>query len=74
MLQNVIPRDVYLEELKAAVPEADDLVTEHLADNGELLLHLIMSDLLRMTIRTFHEGNQRSAAGFWSESNFPAGG
>ena len=56
MLQNVIPRDVFIEELKAAVPEADDLVTEHLADDGELLLHLLMSDLLRITVRTFHEG------------------
>ena len=46
MLQNVIPRDVFIEELKAAVPEADDLVTEH----------LLMSDLLRITVRTFHEG------------------
>jgi hypothetical protein len=51
-----------VDELKRAVPESDDLVAEHLADNGELLLHLLMSDLLRMTVSTFHEGRPAVAA------------
>jgi len=56
MLFDVVSRGVFVAELTAAVPESDDLVAEHLADNDELLLHLLMSDLLRMTVRTFQEG------------------
>jgi hypothetical protein len=58
----VITRADFVDELKRAVPESDDLVAEHLADNGELLLHLLMSDLLRMTVSTFHEGQPAVAA------------
>jgi hypothetical protein len=52
----VITRDDFLDQLKVAVPESDNLVIEHLADNEELLLHLLMSDLLRLTVSTFAEG------------------
>jgi hypothetical protein len=56
MMRSVITRDDFVDELKAAVPESDDLVAEHLADNDELLLHLLMSDLLRLTVSTFSKG------------------
>lgn len=56
MLVCVIRRSDFLGELAVAVPESANVVREHLADNDELLLHLLMSDLLRMTVRTFHDG------------------
>jgi hypothetical protein len=56
MMPSVITGDDFVDELKVAVPESGDLVTEHLADNDELLLHLLMSDLLRLTVSTFSEG------------------
>ncbi len=31
-------------------------MAEHLADNDGLLLHLLMSDLLRLAVSTFSEG------------------
>lgn len=46
----MIGREDFLEELAAAVPETENAVFEHLADNDGLLLHLLMSDLLRMTV------------------------
>jgi hypothetical protein len=52
----VITRADFLDHLKVAVPESADLVAEHLADNDELLLHPLMSDLLRLTASTFSEG------------------
>ncbi len=52
----VIKREGFLEELAVAVPESGDVVAEHLADNDGLLLHLLMSDLLRMTVSTFGAG------------------
>ena len=56
MLACVIRRADFLGELVVAVPESADVVNEHLADNDGLLLHLLMSNLLRMTVRTFREG------------------
>ena len=38
------------------VPEADGLVAEHLADNDELLLHLLMSDLQRRAVAAYEAG------------------
>ena len=54
----MIRRETFLEELGVAVPEAGDVVAEHLADNDglPLLLHLLMSDLLRMTVSTYIAG------------------
>lgn len=44
------------------VPETAGLVTTHVGDNeGELLLHLLMSDLLRFTVSAF-QANDRAAA------------
>ncbi|MFT4083329.1 MAG: hypothetical protein QM638_12155 [Nocardioides sp.] len=57
MLVVVIERNDFVGELRAAVPEARGSVTEHFADNeDELLLHPLMSDLLRLTIVTFADG------------------
>jgi hypothetical protein len=52
----MITRDAFLDDLKAAVPESSELVAEHLADNEELLLHLLVADLLRLTVDTFSDG------------------
>ncbi|WP_256796451.1 hypothetical protein [Terrabacter sp. Ter38] len=46
----------FVDQLKAEVPESSGLVAEHLVDNDELLLHLLMSDLLRLVASTFSEG------------------
>jgi hypothetical protein len=56
MLQKVITQGGFVRELEAAVPETGVLVTQHFADNDELLLHLLMSDLLRMSVSTFQAG------------------
>jgi hypothetical protein len=52
----VIRRGVFLEQLAVAVPESGDVAAEHLADNDGLLLHPLMSDLLRMTVSTYSAG------------------
>jgi len=52
----VIRRDGFLEELADAVPESGDVVAEHLADNDDFLLHLLMSDLLRLTVSKYSDG------------------
>jgi hypothetical protein len=59
MLSLVITRTKFVSELETAVPEASHVAAEHLADNdGELLLHLLMSDLLRMTVRAHEQGER----------------
>jgi hypothetical protein len=58
MLLTVITHDGFLDELAVAVPESADLVAEHLDDNDELLIHLLLSDLLRMTVSTFDAGRE----------------
>ncbi len=55
----VIKREDFLQELAVAVPESGDVVAEHLADNDGLLLHLLLGDLLRMTIDTYNAGDVR---------------
>ena len=63
MLAPVITRAEFVDHLEAAVPEANAVVSAHLSDNdGELLPHLLMSDLLRLTVTTFHE-HQRDVTG-----------
>jgi len=48
----------FLASLTEAVPEAQPVVEEHLADQaGELLLHLLMGDLRRLAITTFEQGD-----------------
>jgi|GEM_PF-1503812 len=47
----------FVEQLLSEVPEAGGVVSEHLSDQeGELLLHLLMADLLRFTVQAFHAG------------------
>jgi hypothetical protein len=47
----------FVEQLLAEVPEAGGVVSEHLSDQeGELLLHLLMADLLRFTVQAFKAG------------------
>lgn len=52
----MITRADFLDDLRIAVPESDVLVADHLADTDEILLHLLMSDLLRLAVSTFAEG------------------
>lgn len=54
----MITRDAFLDQLALAVPESAEVVAEHLNDNGGLLLHLLMSDLLRMTVSTYEAGQR----------------
>lgn len=53
----MIRREDFLQELAVHVPESEDVVAEHLTDNDGLLLHLLMSDLLRMTVNTYAAGD-----------------
>jgi hypothetical protein len=55
----VIRREDFLQELAVAVPESGNVVAEHLSDNDGLLLHLLLSDLLRMTVSTYNAGDVR---------------
>ena len=48
----------FLSVLTSKVPETQHLVTDHLADNGELLLHLLTADLLRYAIEEFNSGRR----------------
>ncbi|MCU1417068.1 MAG: vanillate demethylase subunit, partial [Schumannella sp.] len=53
----------FLELLLAAVPEVGPVVDEHLADqDGELLMHLLMPDLLRFATSAFGAGNLAMSA------------
>jgi hypothetical protein len=53
----VITRESFVDELLAVVPESGASVEGHLDDmQGEPLLHLLMSDLLRLSVRTFADG------------------
>lgn len=51
-----ITRATFAQDLLAAVPIAQATVDEHLRDNDELLLHLLMADLLRLTVSA-HQRN-----------------
>lgn len=47
----------FVDQLLAAVPEIEPVVSEHLEDqDGELLLHLLMSDLLRFAVHASRAG------------------
>ena len=53
----MITRESFVDELLAIAPGARAAVEEHLDDmDGELRPHLLMSDLLRLTVRAFHSG------------------
>lgn len=58
----VITRDSIADGLLAAVPEAGDTVREHLDDQeGQLLLHLLMPELLRFGVAAFEDGETDQA-------------
>jgi hypothetical protein len=53
----VITQDSVVDDLMVEVPEAAETVRSHLDDQeGELLLHLLMADLLRLTVGVFRDG------------------
>jgi hypothetical protein len=48
----------FVASVVAAVPEAQQVVEKHLVDQeGELLLHLLMADLMRLAIASFEQGD-----------------
>jgi hypothetical protein len=47
-----VTQETFVQELLQAVPEARPTVDEHLHDNDELLLHLLMADLKRLAVST----------------------
>ncbi len=49
--------DEFVAELVRVVPEVQVVVTEHLQDNDELLLHLVIADLRRYAIQAFKKGH-----------------
>jgi len=48
----------FVDVLLRTVPEAGDLHREHLEDFGELLLHLLVADVRRLTLRAFETGDR----------------
>ena len=51
--------DDFVDLLLGTVPEAGDLYREHLEDNfGEVLLHLLMADVRRLTAHAFEAGKE----------------
>ena len=48
----------FVSVLEEAHPRSANLVRDHLADNDELLIHLLMPDLLRLCVAEFHEGSR----------------
>lgn len=52
----------FIRKLLLAVPEARNVADDHLDDSqGELLLHLLMSDLLRLGVAAFEDGGEGEA-------------
>ncbi|WP_409141894.1 hypothetical protein [Cellulosimicrobium sp. RS] len=54
--EDVLGQGEFIEQLLVSVPEVEPEVREHFDDKGELLLHLLMTDLLRAAVRFFHAG------------------
>lgn len=53
----MINKPSFLQRLLSELPEAQEVVAEHLDDqDGELLLHLLMSDLLRFGVALYQGG------------------
>ena len=53
----------FVDRLLAAVPEIGPVVHEHLADNdGKVLLHLLVADVLRFSVGAFASGDRDGAA------------
>jgi hypothetical protein len=52
----------FLDQLDAHVPSTRAVIQEHLADqDGELLLHLVMADVLRFALVAFQRGDAPTA-------------
>jgi hypothetical protein len=57
MVRPTVTEDNFLALLREAVPETVPVIDEHIADvDGDLLLHLLMSDLLRFATATYASG------------------
>lgn len=57
---SAVPMTAYdfLSALTSKVPDTQHLVTEHMKDNDELLLHLLVADLRRYAIEEFDSGRR----------------
>ena len=47
----------WVAEVRRAVPEAEEVIAEHLYDSGELILHVIVHDLLSFGVASFESGD-----------------
>ena len=52
-----LTRSEFAERLAAVAPAVQQLLTEHLADNGDLLLHLFVARVRDLAIEAFEHGN-----------------
>lgn len=50
-------RDAFIADVENLDVRASRLVADHRADNDVVLLHLLMSDLLRLCVSDFHDGS-----------------
>ena len=58
----VITGATFVDDLLSALPEANEMVREHLDDqDGEILLHLLMADLLRLGVAAFESARTDEA-------------
>jgi hypothetical protein len=49
-----LTREQFVEQLRRDCPELDSIIDEHLGDfDGEVLLHLLVADVLRLAIELF---------------------
>lgn len=51
---DLIDRDLFVQGVLASVPEAEPEVLEHLREEGDVMLHLLLPDLLRLAVQFFH--------------------
>jgi hypothetical protein len=58
--EGTLQHSQFVEQLLRSIPEVGNEVRENYDDNGELLLHLLMADLLRAAVRFFHAGDIRT--------------
>ncbi|WP_149205159.1 DUF7674 family protein [Actinotalea subterranea] len=55
----MLDRQAFVDALLARVPDAELALAEHLDDHGgDLLLHLLLADALRLTVSAFHAGDR----------------
>lgn len=57
--RRMLDRQAFVDALLAGAAEAEPTLAEHLDDHdGELLLHLLLADALRLTVSAFHAGKR----------------